>query len=590
MNRWWCLLLLCCASTGLRAQVKPTGYFRYPLDSVQQYISLFNALRDNHFHSGLDLKTQEKEGLPVLACADGYVSRIKIQSIGYGKAIYLDHPNGYTTVYGHLQAYYGPIADWIYKHQYQQQQFEFDQVFSTPIMWVKKGDTLGWSGNSGRSTGPHVHFEIRNTKTEHPVNPLLYGFGLLDTLEPQLHHLHFFIQQNHQWVLAKSIAINPLKINRSKGVSRFTYDDTLTLPFTQFGIGFEAYDYLTDTSRKYMLYGADISTTQQLGRHHLPLAAYRYQMTEASFNNMRMINRFIDYTTYSNTGKRIQLGFLPHGAVYPFAVSHLNKGMVKADSNHLLETHLELFQFNPADSNQNAAKGVGVYSPHTLGITFYMRYGVDSAYRAPVPADCPHLITPSNLMVKTEYATVTFNPESLFDTLPFCFSSLPAKSNSYSPTILVHRPETALKGPYELKSRPLGFPQKHQSKLCWVKGENSYQKSVWVDGELVCNPTSFGAFRVVADTVKPIITSNSFRKNTFTSTNLVFYITDNLSGISSYQGYIDNQWELFEYDAKNEVLCFLQTEKLLPGKHQVKIVVKDNMGNTRVFQKTFIKK
>jgi len=99
-------------------------YFKYPLDSIQQYISLFNSLRENHFHSGLDLKTQEKEGLPVLASADGYISRIKIQSIGYGKAIYIDHPNGYTTVYGHLKNYHGKIDDWVIKHQYQNQTFE----------------------------------------------------------------------------------------------------------------------------------------------------------------------------------------------------------------------------------------------------------------------------------------------------------------------------------------------------------------------------------------------------------------------------------------------------------------------------------
>ena len=588
MKHWW-LLLLCCIPSLLLAQLKPSGYFRYPLDSVQQYISLFNALRDNHFHSGLDLKTQEKEGLPVLASADGYVSRIKVQSIGYGKAIYLDHPNGYTTVYGHLQAYQGAIAEWVYNNQYQLQQFEFDHVFNKPLFKVKKGDTIAWSGNSGRSSGPHVHFEIRNTKTEHPVNPLLYGFGLLDTLAPQLHQLHFYIKRNHELLLAKSVNINPLKISQQPGTNALRYEDTIALPFSDFGIGFEAYDYLTDTTRKYMLYGADVAVNTLVNNRQTPLSAYRYQMTEASFENKRVINRFIDYKTYEQTNKRIQLGFLIPGADFPFFVQHHNKGWVKADSNALLHAQLQFFQFNAADSLQTSAKTAGVHSPTHLSIAVVIQCGSDSSFVEPLPTYCPYLITPSTLTAQTEHAKVEFTPESLFDTLSLCLSEIPTLRNAYSPLISVHHPETPVREAYTLMCKPGGFAAKHRNQLCWVKGEKGYQKSSWKGDYLACTPSTFGVFKVVADTVKPRITTNSFKKGKLVSTNLVFYITDNLSGIKSYKGTIDNQWELFEYDAKNDVLCFLQTEKLAPGKHQVKIVVMDDVGNTTTYQKTFTK-
>ena len=146
----------------------------------------FGDMRPNHFHMGLDFRTKGQEGFPLYAIADGYISRIKIQSIGYGKAIYIDHPNGYTTVYGHLQKYSGKIAQWIHNYQYKNQTFEFDYVFEKPILLVKKGDTIGLSGNSGGSSGPHVHFEIRNTKSEKIINPTLFGIIPFDTFIPTI--------------------------------------------------------------------------------------------------------------------------------------------------------------------------------------------------------------------------------------------------------------------------------------------------------------------------------------------------------------------------------------------------------------------
>jgi murein DD-endopeptidase MepM/ murein hydrolase activator NlpD len=152
-----------------------TNYFRSPLDIPLFLSGNFGELRSNHFHAGLDIKTQGVEGQNVYAVADGYVSRIKVSPYGYGNAIYVTHPNGFTSVYGHLQKYNDKIRQVVEDYQYKKEEFEVE-LFPTPFsMQVKKGELIAYSGNSGGSGGPHLHFEIRNTTNEHPTNPLFFG-------------------------------------------------------------------------------------------------------------------------------------------------------------------------------------------------------------------------------------------------------------------------------------------------------------------------------------------------------------------------------------------------------------------------------
>jgi len=571
----WLLFFWLCFSTVF---AQNNSNFSYPLDSVQQYISLFNALRDNHFHAGFDLKTQEKEGLPVLAAADGFISRIKIQSVGYGKAIYIEHLNGYSTVYGHLKNYHQPISDWITTYQNANKLFEFDHIFTPQIFKVKKGDTIGFSGNSGRSTGPHVHFEIRNTKTEHPLNPLLHGFNLIDTLEPRLEYLHIYVPSKNQPELISSIQILPDKINRK--TIPFSYTDTIYVSAKKVLFGFEGADYLTDSNRKYMLFGFDLKHNQD--------TIYGYQMTEAAFDKNRLINQFIDYKNYVLQGKRIQWCGTKIGVEQPFKqYANSNKGWIEFKNNPLLFTFSlkqhtnKTVQFHQDDSIR--------INPSIFQINFTFVYKPDTIIFVNQPDTCNKLILPVGEKIECGAFQIKTSNVTFFDTAYICVDVSPKVKGALTETIQLLPKTLPLKGNYELSIKLPDSLIQYAPKLCWVNEAGNYQKTIYEGGYLKCNPSVLGNFRCVADWVKPTITALSFKGKKQKGENLVFKIDDKLSGIKSYNAYVDGVWRVFEYDAKNDLLVLFNASQFSAGMHLIKLVVEDNCGNKTIFQKKFIR-
>src|SRR4051812_23950804 len=170
----------------------PKGYFRNPLDIPIQLAANFGELRPNHFHMGLDIRTQQRENLRVYAAAEGYVSRVKIERFGFGHAIYITHPNGYTTLYAHLNDLYEPLNNYLREKQYAEQRWEQDFELRPDQFPVVKGQFVAYSGNTGGSAGPHLHFEIRDTKTEKNLNPWLFDFGLTDHIKPSIFRLYYY--------------------------------------------------------------------------------------------------------------------------------------------------------------------------------------------------------------------------------------------------------------------------------------------------------------------------------------------------------------------------------------------------------------
>jgi murein DD-endopeptidase MepM/ murein hydrolase activator NlpD len=282
--------------------------FRLPLDIPMQLSGNFGELRPNHFHAGFDFKTNQREGLNVYAVFDGYVSRIKISTYGYGKAIYITHPNGFTTVYGHLQRAVGTIEDKIKEAQYKEESYEVELFLKPGELVVKKGDIIALSGNTGGSEGPHLHFEFRETATEKIVNPFFFGYDqfIKDTKKPIVTSLMVYPLD------AESVANRSQRpINLGLSLQKDgTFISEKVQARGKIGFGINAYD-LDDAS-----YNANGTYKTSLISNGKTL--FNYQFDEMSFEEGRFINAMIDYNRYKKLKSRVQKLFMKQ----PFAWSN----------------------------------------------------------------------------------------------------------------------------------------------------------------------------------------------------------------------------------------------------------------------------
>jgi len=266
----------------------------------------FGELRSNHFHSGIDLKTNEQTGLPVLAAAAGYISRVKVSNIGYGKALYITHPDGIVTVYAHLEDFAMPqILDTVASIQFQQQKYETELFFTIPLFQVNGGQIIGWSGNSGGSEGPHLHFETRHQVSEMPFDPALIGYSYQDTIPPAFRNLVIYTPgPGNGTFLAQR---NLIPVDTSK--SNQTIQETIEVPSNYF-IGFEAFDRAGVEAnllgiKEYRLFTNEILT-------------FEYKIDSFLFDQSRLINSIIDYPFWADSSRRILLCHTLPGNLLPF--------------------------------------------------------------------------------------------------------------------------------------------------------------------------------------------------------------------------------------------------------------------------------
>ncbi len=538
----------------------PKNYFRSPLGIPLYLAGNFGELRSNHFHSGLDMKTQGKEGFNVYATADGVVSRIKVSPWGYGKTIYIDHLNGYTTVYAHLQNFKGQIATETKKYQYQKESWEIDWYPSDTLMKVKKGDIIALSGNTGGSGGPHLHFEIRETETEFPVNPLLFGFDIKDNIKPIIRSITLTPLNDTSYVNNKN-TMQRFLVTGSDGAYRLKYNTPINA-YGEIGFGIETIDKLNGYGNRNGIYTIELQQEQT--------TIYKSEMKKFSFDESRALNSLIDYEFYLKEKVRFQRSYIEPNNQLSIYKEQKNNGIVHFNKGDEIS-----FKYIVKDTYQNTSR-----------ISFIINGNINKSALPKLikqEYDTTFSYLDSNFFEQPNI-TVNIPKGALYKDLPLHFHTADTMLGAITPTYFVHNDYTPLHQPITVSIKVGRLSEYLRSKATIVHFDSRkryYAKGgKWRNNFITAKSKNFGGFAVMIDTIAPKITPFNIipNRNMTNYKTLEVKIADNLSGIKSYRATIDGKWVIMEYEAKKAKL-FHTFDKLPKGKHEFKLEVTDGVGN-----------
>ena len=313
------------------------------MDTPFVLLGTFGEIRKNHFHSGIDISTNQLEGKPVFAAADGFVSRIKISNGGFGKAIYVSHPNGFVTVYGHLKKFNKLIQAYVIKAQYEKQSYEIELYPTVAELNVKKREVIAFSGNSGDSDGPHLHFEIRDRKTEEPINPFHFGLRVNDTIPPVISNFRIFSVPGSGVLKNTDTAATFNILKTIPGYSLRTIEPIRV--FGKIGFGIETTDYQQSSEAILGIYSVTLKVDDAV--------IYQYKMDRINFNDMRYVNAHIDYRMKIRENRSILRCFrLPgnHLSIYSKAIK---EGYFNFFNDSTYELEIRVADFNGNQSILN---------------------------------------------------------------------------------------------------------------------------------------------------------------------------------------------------------------------------------------------
>lgn len=541
----------------------PKDYFRSPLDIPLFLSGTFGELRGNHFHAGLDFKTQQKEGLNVYASADGYVSRIKISTWGYGKAIYVTHPNGFTTVYGHLSKASPVIEAYIKKNQYAQKAFEVEMNPKEGELVFKKGDIIAFSGNSGGSGGPHLHFEVRDSKTEKTINPMLFGFDKMvsDTKSPIINNLVVY-------PIGDSSSVNqtqrPLEVSLTQQKDG-SYISEKIIANGKIGFGVNTYDLFDKSYNKNGVFQVRALCN---GKPY-----FGYKFDTFSFDESRYINALIDFTRYKRTGQRVQRLFMAEPYLLSLITSNSTYGMIEVKPNLYQNLQIEVSDFH---QNKSVINIPIQYSnlPATI-----LRDEKRSDYFLKARKD--HSYAKDNV-------TVFIPAGTFYDDFYIDFDVKDSDLLLHNESIPVHNNITIT-----FDDATLSEADREKTFIASREGKRLGYNKTYRKGTVFTTYTKdLGAFILAKDTTAPRISNPNFVEGKWISSQkkLEIYISDNLSGIAEYNGYLNGKWILFEYDYKTKKLSYDFADDIADnGRNDLKVVVTDNLGNSATFESHFFR-
>lgn len=536
----------------------PQRYFIYPVDARIGLAANFGELRPNHYHMGLDCRTDHVVNKRVFAAADGYIARVSVSPFGFGQAIYINHPNGLTTLYGHLNSFYFPLEAYVLDQQNSQQSWEVSLDIPKDLFPVKQGQVIALSGSTGGSQGPHCHFEIRDTKTDKVLNPLLFGFPLPDKVSPSIVRLYMFdrcISTYRQ--TPKQLPIKKI------GNTYSTTTEIIPVNTDKISFGISANDKLSGSNNPNGIYSAVISLDDY------PLSGF--MLDSISYDETRYLNAHIDFKTKMSGGPYIQhLSRLPG---YPQGVYKdlTGDGVIelKDDQVHLVKIVIKDANDNISILNFKIKKGIIKEKGRVTDSSQY--YDQKEFF--------PGFVN----VYETNDVQLYLPPSTLYDSLPFTYSEKQSVSNtSYSDIITILSGLVPAQEFFTIKIKPNkvvveSFGDRMLIKQFW--GGKSQLVKAQKEGEWYkAKFRTFGNFELIADTIPPVIGGIANGANLGHAKSIVFTPRDNNDDLKNFKAELDGKWLRFTND-KGRTFIYHFDENCLPGNHELKISIEDEAGN-----------
>ena len=546
------LLLFVLSNAVVEAQV-PGGvdYFDFPLRIAPKLNANFGEMRNNHFHMGLDIATESRENIPVYAPADGYVGRMKIELSGFGRAIYINHTNGTTTLYAHMNRFLPEAEQYLKAQQYVLQQWKTDLVLPPDLIPVKKGQLIGYSGNTGASQGPHVHFEIRDTQTENCLNPLGYRFPLRDDTPPDVIRLAFYDRDKSVYEQ------RPVLVSVIKKSTGYVAGD-IQLPFEKAMVAIQATDRITGFPNPNGIYGASI--------HHAGRILSAFQLNNIGYDQTRALNGHIDYLSRFKGGPYYQM-------LFPPKAYRLNIYSGEGLSDHLeVPPAPEEFQIRVSDVGGNIS-------------TVDFRLSVKLAVAEKPSPKQGMLIQPRQVNIyEDEQVQFVFPEYTFYDNFYFQVRSIFAQTAAYLSSTFQALPEyIPVNNHFAIRMKPNRNMSLIDTGRVVIRRtyrtKTEIKKAIAEKGWFSASFRDFGFFQLIEDKEPPVLVSN-LQKGMMIRQGfrIILKPSDNLHVISEVRLLVDDKWLLLQQSWNGYV--YAVDENFPAGEHKLMAVVKDEAGNT----------
>jgi hypothetical protein len=524
--------------------------FHSPIDAPFDLSGTFGEFR-SRFHTGIDFKSRGVQGQKIFSIEDGYVSRIEVNNYGYGKVLYIDHPNGYTSVYAHLRNFSPELNEYIKSELYKSQTNSIKKFPKKNELLISKGSVIGYSGNTGRSFGPHLHFEIRETKNQNALNPLMFNYKYIDEQRPVVRGL-YLISEDKSLVRKLPIRKKISKLNDS------TYISDIVEYNGKIGVGLDIYDIqYKNLYNQNGIYKIELFIDSIL--------SYSYKMDKIKFSENHYKKIMYDYLSLVERNKKVLKIYTPHNSNLSFLKNNSFNGIINSDTYKNNSVTIKI-----SDWNNNSS---------------YIKFRLKSVTTKPqeISYQGIEVLRNQDYTLNKNSSIIEIDKNTFYDDLLLNISynsdtlDLGKEKNPFRSSLRVKLPHKII-DTMELRQSFVGKIINDRVSYLSSKKNNSY---------IYTNTSSLGKYIISRDTLEPEIKPINFKNNSNIKgkTSLRLILKDELSGIKKYSSYINGIWALFEYEPKSNLIFHNLSDGIINnGENELIIKYEDGVGNKGVFK------